>query len=279
MRPLLLLTNDDGVDATGLRALRAALGRFATVVTVAPERNQSAVSHALTLSTVLRLRRLDPRTFAIDGTPADCVYVALCAGRRLLPRLPDMVVAGVNRGPNLGVDVNYSGTVAAAREAALRGIPAVALSADLRADLPLAAERGAQIVRAALVELRHAPAGVVPLLNVNVPARPRSGAPRVTKLGRHTYGEEVEFRTDPRHQSYLWLGTAELRAPKTEPVDADTRVFHEGRVGISPLRIDTTATEHQELVGRIVARWERLSAPARSRAVRGRARPAKARGG
>ncbi|HHH12021.1 MAG TPA: 5'/3'-nucleotidase SurE, partial [Sorangium sp.] len=107
-RPLILLSNDDGFDAAGLVALRTALQRFAHVVVCAPLTNQSASSHSLTLNSVLRLRRVEDDTFAVDGTPADCVYIALHAAERILPRWPDMVVSGMNHGPNLGIDVVYS---------------------------------------------------------------------------------------------------------------------------------------------------------------------------
>ncbi len=128
--PLVLLSNDDGYSAPGLLALRDALAVHADVIVCAPESNQSATSHALSLSRILRLRHVAAGVYCVDGTPADCVYVALHSGTRVLPRRPDLVVSGMNHGLNLGVDVFYSGTVAAAREAALRRIPAVAVSAD-----------------------------------------------------------------------------------------------------------------------------------------------------
>src|ERR1044071_689169 len=121
-RPLVLLSNDDGFAAPGLLAMRDALSAFADVVVCAPELNQSATSHSLSLHRSLRLRHVEEGTFSVDGTPADCVYVALNSGARILPRRPDIAVSGLNHGLNLGIDVFYSGTVAAAREAAMRGI-------------------------------------------------------------------------------------------------------------------------------------------------------------
>ena len=130
LRPLVLLSNDDGFASPGIRAMRAALLEAgAEVVLLAPETEQSASSHALSLHRPLRLRAVEPGVFALDGTPADCVYVALHAGTRVLPRRPDFVVSGINHGMNLGQDAFYSGTIAAAREGALRGIPALATSA------------------------------------------------------------------------------------------------------------------------------------------------------
>src|SRR4051812_11588427 len=151
-RPLILLSNDDGHRARGIRVLADALRRFADVVVCAPESEQSTTSHSLTLTRPLRLRSVVDGVFAVDGTPADCVYVALNGGTRLLPRAPDLVVSGMNHGLNLGTDVFYSGTVAAAREGALRGIPALAASADVGADPEKAAEVCARLA-GALVSL------------------------------------------------------------------------------------------------------------------------------
>src|SRR3954468_8010372 len=146
-RPLILLSNDDGHRAPGLRTLAAALRDFAEVVVCAPESEQSTTSHSLTLTRPLRLREVDRTLFAVDGTPADCVYVALNGGTRVLPRMPDLVISGMNHGLNLGTDVFYSGTVAAAREGALRGIPAMATSADVGADPDRAAAVCANLAR------------------------------------------------------------------------------------------------------------------------------------
>src|SRR6267142_2138387 len=146
--PLILLSNDDGYRAKGLRTLAVALRKFADVVVCAPESEQSTTSHSLTLTRPLRLREVDEAIFAVDGTPADCVYVALNGGVRVLPRTPNLVVSGMNHGLNLGTDVFYSGTVAAAREGALRGIPALTASADMAADRVRAAEVCARLAQA-----------------------------------------------------------------------------------------------------------------------------------
>ena len=143
----MLLSNDDGYAAAGLLAMREALATFADVVVCAPELNQSATSHSLSLHRSLRLRTVEEGMFSLDGTPADCVYVALNSRGRVLPRRPDLCVSGLNHGLNLGMDVFYSGTVAAAREAALRGIPSLATSADHGADRKAAAALSATLVR------------------------------------------------------------------------------------------------------------------------------------
>lgn len=235
-RPLVLLSNDDGYAAKGLAAVRAALTPYADVIVCAPEQNQSATSHSLSLHRVLRLREVEPAVFALDGTPADCVYVALCAGTRVLPRRPDLVVSGLNHGLNLGVDVFYSGTVAAAREGALRGIPAIALSADAKADRTAAASVGVRLALAMLEIRRAQPGRCVPLLNVNVPPGPGSWPVRSTSLGSRLYTEEVIFRSDPRHHEYLWIGGEAL---EHDPIPgSDTAAYDEGAVSVTPLALN-----------------------------------------
>jgi len=245
-KPLVLLTNDDGYSAPGLRALADAMREHARVVVIAPEHEQSACSHALTLHRALRLRTLGEGLHALDGTPADCVYVALFAGKRLMPRRPDLVVSGINRGLNLGFDIYYSGTVAAAREAAIRGVPAVAVSADEGADPEAAARLAAEIGLAALDASRKTAVPV--LLNVNIPAG-REWKLRATSMGRRIYGEGVEFRVDPRGREYLWLGAPGVRH-ETEP-GTDTEAFDRGEVGVSSLPLVPLAND--ELVLALVS--------------------------
>jgi 5'-nucleotidase len=229
-RPLVLLANDDGYRARGLGLLAQALRPLADVVVCAPEVEQSAASHALSLHRPLRLFTHGEQVHSVDGTPADCVYVALHAEKRILPRRPDVVVSGVNHGVNLGDDVFYSGTVAAAREGALKGIPSIAVSAAVDADLEAAAELAAKLT-VALARLGTGPA----LVNVNVPKG--SGWPlRATRLGRRIYRDEVEFRRDPRGREYLWIGGP---GAAHEPVPgSDTEAFDAGAVGITPLVLD-----------------------------------------
>ncbi len=235
-RPLILLSNDDGYAAEGLAAVRAELLAHADVVVCAPEQNQSATSHSLSLHRVLRLRAVEPGVFTIDGTPADCVYLALCAGERVLPRRPDLVVSGLNHGLNLGTDVFYSGTVAAAREGALRGIPAVALSADSKADRAAAAALGARLALATLAIARARGGSRVPLLNVNFPPGAGGWPVRATRLGSRLYTEEVVFRSDPRHHEYLWIG-GEGIAHDHVP-GSDTEAYDEGAASVTPLGLD-----------------------------------------
>ena len=233
-RPLILLSNDDGFGSEGLRLVRQALLEHADVVVCAPSTNQSATSHSLTLHRVLRLRESEPGVFDVDGTPADCVYVALHADGRVVPRVPDLCVSGLNHGPNLGVDVFYSGTVAAAREAALRGIPAVALSADVTADRDAAARVGTRIALELLARHRAAP-GPTLLFNVNVP--PGNAWPvRATSLGRRSYSGDVVFRRDPRGGEYLWIGGAD--ATHHDAPGSDTEAYDERAVAVTPLALE-----------------------------------------
>lgn len=261
-RPLILLSNDDGVHAEGLRALRAELATFADVVVVAPLFEQSANSHSLTLARPLRHREIDG-LHAVDGTPADCIYVALY-GDRFLPRRPDAVVSGINHGYNLGSDTFYSGTVAAAREGALRGVPAIAFSlgmgrvetairpADAQKPTmtglaPIAARMARRFVEATrgAADDRGAP-----LLNVNFPAGlavPRGI--RATRLGRRRYTDEVEVREDPRGREYLWIGGPS--AFHDPAAGSDTEAVDEGYVSVTPLALDATRTDHAPLAVRV----------------------------
>jgi 5'-nucleotidase len=233
-RPLILLSNDDGYTSPGLAAMRSALLETCDVVVVAPEHEQSASSHALSLRRPLRLRSHGPGVFALDGTPADCVYVALHAGERVLPRAPDAVVSGINHGLNLGQDAFYSGTVAAAREAALRGVPAMATSAHPALNLENVARASARVAMALLARGKEASRC---LLNVNFP-KGYKGRIVATRTGTRLYEERVEFRKDPFGREYLWVGAPGVRhepAPGT-----DTDAYDAGVASITPLALDLT---------------------------------------
>jgi len=235
-RPLILLSNDDGIAAPNLAAMRAALLEHADVVVCAPELNQSATSHSLTLGRILRLRHVEAGVFAVDGTPADCVYIALHAPGRVLDRAPDLCVSGMNHGLNLGVDAFYSGTVAAAREAAMRGIPSVAVSADSRADPAAAAHICAELAMSALA-MAVATGGRPLLLNVNVP--PGDAWPvRATRSGNRTYDNIVEFRADPRGKEYLWIGGSDVK--HGDAPGSDTEAYDRGEISVTPLTLDLT---------------------------------------
>lgn len=256
-RPLVLLSNDDGYRSTGIEGMRAALAEVSDVVVCAPESEQSAASHALSLHRPLRLFRHADNVFSVDGTPADCVYVALHALGRVLPRRPDVVVSGMNHGVNLGDDVFYSGTVAAAREGALKGVPSVALSAALDADLSAACRLGARLAMEVAGTREEGPL----LLNVNVP--PGDTWPlRATRLGSRIYVDEVEFRKDPRGREYLWIGGPS--ASHRPVVGSDTEAYDDGAVGVTPLVLDLWGREYQERAEFVVSMvQESQSAPLR----------------
>ncbi|MBX3247407.1 MAG: 5'/3'-nucleotidase SurE [Myxococcales bacterium] len=251
VRPLVLLSNDDGYDAAGIIALRGALRAFADVVTVAPHSEQSAQSHAISLHRPLRHYRFDDDVHAIDGTPVDCVYVALF-GPDLLPRRPDLCVSGINLGPNLAGDVVYSGTVAAAREAALRGVPSIAFSQAGACD-PLSLGRSAKLASALcqrlLASVGEGTVGQVPLLNVNFPAMPPKGV-RATRLGVRHYSEGVEVRDDPRGRAYYWIGGP--GGPRHERVPgSDTEAVDDGFVSVTALQLDATHPEQASLAAHV----------------------------
>jgi 5'-nucleotidase len=200
----ILLSNDDGIDAPGLLALEVALAPLGEVWVVAPADEQSAMSHSLTMNRPLRIREHGERRFSLSGTPADTIYVAL---HHILDVRPDLVVSGINRGANLGYDVHYSGTVAAAREACIQGIPAIAVSAhslDGMHRYDTAALVAARVVQSTIAQ--GMADGVC--LNVNVPpvAPEALLGIRACVLGRRMYDSSVEMRLDPRGQPYVWIG-------------------------------------------------------------------------
>ena len=237
-RPLVLLSNDDGVHARGIRALHEAVSTFADVIVVAPESEQSACSHRITLGGPLRHTEVSPGFHAIDGTPADCVYIGLNL-KGLLPRRPDLVLSGINHGLNLAHDVVYSGTVAAAREGALRGVRAMAISAERGASLPGVAEHALPLIQRALeCELVE---GQTLLLNFNYPSTAPNGV-RACRLGRRDYLDTVEERTDPRGRSYYWIGGPVSAHDGSE--GADTTAVDQGYVAVTPLTLDHTHAAH-----------------------------------
>jgi 5'-nucleotidase len=231
-RPRILLTNDDGIHAEGLGAAADAFAAFADVVVVAPDREQSACGHSLTLNRPLRLEEVRPGRFAVDGTPTDCVNLAV--HWMLRDQTIDLVASGINYGLNLGDDVTYSGTVSAALEAHLLGLPAIAFSQQIGERTSF--ERSAKVA-AAVVErlLRHGLPQRM-LLNVNLPAPPATGV-RLTRLARRVYEQVVVERGDPRGRRYFWIGGE----PRWEEgPDCDHAAVTAGLVSITPLRLDLT---------------------------------------
>lgn len=255
-RPLVLVSNDDGYDSRGIRALAEAIREWADVITVAPETEQSATSHSLSLNRPLRARRVEEGVFAVDGTPADCVYVALHAETKFLPRWPDLICSGINRGLNLGQDAFYSGTVAAAREGALRGIPAIASSAHTKADQARIAELTSKIAQQLYAETRathstRPPRNLVrstPLLNINVPLE-WNGEVKPAKLGSRLYDETLDIRLDPRGREYIWLGGPGV-THESDP-GSDTDAYDAGFASLTMLLLDLTRSDETGLLDRL----------------------------
>jgi 5'-nucleotidase len=232
---IILVCNDDGIQSDGIIALEKALARGGEVYTVAPDREQNAMSHALTLHRPLRAVDAGPRRLAVDGTPTDCVKLALTG---LLHVRPDIVISGINKGPNLGDDVIYSGTVSAAVESALLGVPAIAVSlATFEAfDFHPAAEFAAAL-------LSHISRATIPpetLLNVNVPPLRQDEIKgwRLTRQGKRHYSENIVERLDPRGRKYYWIGGDDLGF--TEEAGTDCMAVKEGYVSVTPLQVDLT---------------------------------------
>jgi 5'-nucleotidase len=232
----ILCTNDDGYQATGIHVLGSAASALGTVTTVAPDREQSATSHSLTLHHPLRARRAPNGAWVVDGTPTDCVLLAL---NELLPERPDVCLSGVNHGPNLGEDVLYSGTVAAAMEATVMGIPAIAVSyaGPLHEEL----EGWEPVVRAildAILVRKGLPSDT--LFNVNLPpVEPdRVEGIRVTSLGQRRYADSITRANDPSGREYFWIGggVASWKGAK----DSDFQAIEDGYVSVTPLHLDLT---------------------------------------
>jgi 5'-nucleotidase len=230
--PLILVTNDDGVHAPGIAALRAALEPVGEVWVVAPDREVSACAQSLTIKHPLRAERVTDRIWAVDGTPADCINLGVV---KLLPRRPDLVCSGINRGANLGEDVFYSGTVGGAREGTFFGIPSIAFSLAARAELDFAPAAAFAARLAPLVLERGLPERT--LLNVNVPPGVPLGAV-VTVQGKREHEGTVLEGLDPRRRTYYWV--EEGRDTWVTDETADVHAVRGGFISITPLHSDTT---------------------------------------
>ncbi len=235
MKPLILLTNDDGYFSAGIRSLAKHLRPSAEVVVVAPDREKSAASLSLTLRQPLRVEEISRRTFAVDGTPADCVYLAVA---RLLPRAPELLISGINHGPNVGrQDTSYSGTVSGALQGTFLGIPSIAVSllpdSKNRFLFDPAAEFTARLAFALLEN--GLPPGVT--LNVNLPAGAVKGV-QLTELGEKRYEPDVVEKKDPRDRTYYWIGLAKISPSGGR--QSDVRAVERGTVSVTPIHTDRT---------------------------------------
>jgi len=245
----ILLSNDDGYFAPGIEALAAALGDLGEITVVAPERDRSGASNSLTLDRPLHLRRSANGYFFVNGTPTDCVHLAVTG---MLEQQPDMVVSGINLGANMGDDTIYSGTVAAAMEGYLLGVPAIAVSLTSKEGKHFAT--AARIARATVERFRRSPFDGPVLLNINVPDLPweEIRGVKVTRLGRRHKAEPVVKQVSPRHETVYWVGAAGAAADAGEGTD-----FHavaNGYVSVTPLQIDLTHTAQVGAVTEWLAR-------------------------
>ncbi|HEX5340825.1 MAG TPA: 5'/3'-nucleotidase SurE [Gammaproteobacteria bacterium] len=231
----ILLSNDDGCGAPGLRCLADALRDIATLTIVAPDRNRSGTSHSLTLDRPIRVRHDEPGVVCVDGTPTDCVHLAITG---LLEQEPDMVISGINAGANLGDDVLYSGTVAAAIEGRFLGYPAIAVS--LASDAPQHYQTAARITRLLVQRLLSHPLPADTILNVNVPDRPwdELEAVEATRLGNRRRAEPVTRSTDPRGRPIYWVGPPGGEQDAGPGTDFDA--IRRGCISMTPLQIDLT---------------------------------------
>jgi 5'-nucleotidase len=232
---LILVTNDDGVHAPGVRALFEAVKPLGRAILVAPERDNSAVSHALTMNRPLRVKELEEDVYTLDGTPTDCVTIGM---RKILPRLPDLLVSGINPGPNLGDDISYSGTVSAAIEGTMYSVPSLAISigGELPYDFTIAA--GVAWKLAAMALEFGLPAST--LLNINIPPLPLSEIKgiRFTTQGRRIYKDAIQETFDPWGRKHYWIGGGTVHW--LGGTNTDEHAIRDGFISVTPIQLDLT---------------------------------------
>jgi 5'-nucleotidase len=238
----ILLTNDDGYAAPGLLILKQALDKVGTVKVVAPDQNWSAGGHVKTMHKPLRLNEVQladgTPAYASSGAPSDCVALVMLGA---IDFKPDVIVSGINPNPNLGEDVTYSGTVTAAMEGAISGIPSIAISVENKSAYQPAADFVARFVP--IVVQQNLPQGV--LLNINVPAQTIKGV-EITRMGRRVYNDELVARLDPRGSPYYWIGG---KAPTGIPDDGtDVGALSNGFISITPIQLDMTALKFLDVL-------------------------------
>lgn len=234
-QPLILLTNDDGLNAEGISVLSRELKDLGQIYIVAPDQEKSASSLALTLHHPLRVKLTEKNRYAVSGTPADCVYLAV---QRFLPRLPDLLVSGINHGPNLGQqDTSYSGTVAGAKQGAFLDIPSMAVSLIADEHGRFSFDTAARIVHAFAQNLLKTSLPRGTYLNINIPAPPLKGM-KIAHLGQKRYNPRVIENEDPRGRLYYWIGTGNPKA--IGDANSDVMVIKEGYITVTPLQNDST---------------------------------------
>lgn len=235
MSSLILVTNDDGVYAPGIRALHDAVGHLGRAVIVAPEQDKSAVSHALTMNRPLRVRNLAEDIHTLDGTPTDCVSIGM---NKILERRPDLIVSGINPGPNLGDDISYSGTVSAAIEGTMYGIPSLAFSLD--GEPPFDFETAAGVAWKLASMALHFGLPEKTLLNINIPQlKPEDiKGLRFTRQGRRIYENAIQETYDPRGRKHYWIGGGTVHWLDED--DTDEQALKAGYISVTPIQLDLT---------------------------------------
>lgn len=231
MNPLILLTNDDGFYSEGIEALEYHLKDLGQIFMVAPDRERSATSLSLTLHHPLRVKVIRENVYAVDGTPADCVYLAI---QKFLPRKPDLLISGINHGPNLGQqDISYSGTVAGAIQGTFLQVPSIAISLSHDEKGKFLFDFSARVARLVAKNLldNKAPAGIT--LNINIPPPPVKGL-KIVKLGQKRYNPEIIVKKDPRERTYYWIGTGHPKPVGDK--DSDVMVAKKGYITVTPLQ-------------------------------------------
>lgn len=233
MKKIILVSNDDGIHSEGIKSLARALKRVGEIFVVAPDRERSAASHSLTLHRPLRVEKHGSNIYAVDGTPTDCINIAV---NGILKKKPDLVVSGINKGGNLGDDVTYSGTVSAAMEGTLLGIPSIAISLVSRDnfDFKAAAKFAARLAR--FILKKELPKDT--LLNINVPPGVNVKGYKITKQGKRFYGDAVVEKVDPRGKKYYWIGGDVLKWEGGK--DTDFEAIADNFISITPVHLDMT---------------------------------------
>lgn len=232
----ILITNDDGIHSPGLAALKKGLAPLGRIVVVAPDRDNSAISHALTMHRPLRLTELETDVYTLDGTPTDCVSIALS---KVFDHPPDLLVSGINNGPNIGDDITYSGTVSAAIEGTMYAVASLAVS--MAGEPPFDFTHSEPIIRKLARKVLDNGLPASTLMNVNIPDRVPVKGIKVTRQGRRIWKQAVQEVTDPRGRMHYWIGggTPLLDSGK----DTDVHVLSDGFVSISPIHLDLTNHE------------------------------------
>ena len=241
--PTILITNDDGISSAGIKALAKTLRTIGEVYVVAPETEQSAVAHALTLHRPLKFEKTEARTYFINGTPTDCVIIGV---NKILPHKPDIIVSGINNGGNLGDDITYSGTVAAAIEGTLLGVPSIAVSLvtgnheghGFKKGLSTRLLAASNFARELAVKVLDRGLPSDTLLNINVPETEKINGVRITKQGKMVYDNGIQEISDPRGKNCYWIGGGDPKWKRGG--DTDLEAIYNGYISVTPVHLDLT---------------------------------------